>query len=117
MPTDPQAVIHEINRRGGRLSAQLLASLVREFFRPESEFRERGSPPPLPLPELADLGDELNRLRANPPGGVAFNLIPSPPGAGTCCPLCVGVAPHGFRSASSVRRPNFNQLSLLLAEH
>jgi hypothetical protein len=115
MPTDPQAVIHEINRRGGKLSAQLLDSLVREFFRPEGEFRERESLPP--LPGLADLADELDGRRANPPGGVAFNLIPSPPGSGTCCPLCVGVAPNGFRPASSVRRPNFNQLSLLLAEH
>jgi hypothetical protein len=115
MPTDPQAVIHEIDHRGGKLSAQFLASLVQDLFRPKWEHPERENVPP--MRGLADLSGELENRRANPPGGVPFNLIPSPPGSGACCPLCVGLAPNGFRSASSVRRPNFNQLSLLLAEH
>jgi hypothetical protein len=115
MSIDARPVIEEINLRGGRLSAQFLSSLLVEVFRPERYQREPESL--TPLPGMADLADELDHRRANAPGGQPFNLIPSPPAAGACCPLCVGVAINGFRTASSVRRPNFNQLSLRLAEH
>jgi hypothetical protein len=110
---DPRPVIEEIDRRGRRLSAQFLSNLLGEVFRPERNQREPEIPPP--LPGMAGRADEIDHHRTNPPGGQPFNLIPTPPEAGTCCPLCVGVAINGFRTASSVRRPKFNQLSFILA--
>jgi hypothetical protein len=113
MSIDPRPVIEEIDRRGGRLSAQFLSNLLGEVFRPERNQREPEIPPA--PPGMAWLADELDRRRTNPPGGQPFNLNPSPLGAGACCPSCVGVAINGFRTASSVRRPKFNQLSFIRA--
>jgi hypothetical protein len=88
MSIDPRPVIKEIERHGGRLPAQLLSNLLGEVFRPERNQREPEIPPP--LLGMAGGADELDYRRTNPPVGQPFNLIPSPPGAGTYCPLCFG---------------------------
>jgi hypothetical protein len=95
MSIDPRPVIKEIERHGGRLPAQLLSNLLGEVFRPERNQREPEIPPP--LLGMAGGADELDYRRTNPPVGQPFNLIPSPPGAGTYCPLCFG----GGRSTTS----------------
>jgi hypothetical protein len=80
MSIDPRPVIVEIDRRGGRLNAQFLSNLLGEVFPPERYQREPESL--TPLSRMADLADELDHRRANPPGGQPFNPIPSPPGPG-----------------------------------
>jgi hypothetical protein len=71
MSIDPRPVIEEIDRRGGRLNAQFLSNLLGEVFPPERYQREPESL--TPLSRMADLADELDHRRANPPGGQPFN--------------------------------------------
>ena len=114
MNTHPDLVIARIAQLGGIQSAHLLNHLLRQFFHPEERRGDDSLPP----------GRELDRLVAtvdgrlpNAPNVAPFNVIPSSGVPGACCPVCLAVALGGFGSASSVRRPNFNQLSLELAAH